>query len=177
AVMAAGLVLFFVGADAPARTAPDPVRGNVLATMAGVAWAFTVIGLRWMSAGREPGEGAPSAASAVVLGNIFAFLGGLPMALPLGSHPIGDWGVLVYLGIFQIALAYVLVTGAIGEVSALEASLLLLVEPAFNPLWAWLAHGEIPGPWAAVGGAIILSATVVRSMREAPARRHGSEVA
>ena len=54
AAVALGLGLFFVGVDAPAETAPDPVRGNMLALASGVFWALTVCGLRWMgSATRE----------------------------------------------------------------------------------------------------------------------------
>lgn len=30
---------------------------------------------------------------------------------------------------------------------ALETSLLLLLEPVLNPIWAWLAHGERPGAY------------------------------
>jgi DME family drug/metabolite transporter len=57
------------------------------------------------------------------------------------------------------------VTRAIRHVSALEASLLLLVEPVLNPLWAWWIHGERPGAWALVGGGIILAATVWKARR------------
>ena len=53
-------------------------------------------------------------------------------------------------------LAYVLVTTAIRHVAALEASVLLLAEPALNPVWAWLVHGEQPGPWALTGGVVIV---------------------
>jgi drug/metabolite transporter (DMT)-like permease len=52
-------------------------------------------------------------------------------------------------------------------VSALEASLLLLVEPMLNPLWAWLVQGEIPGFWTLTGGAIILLATTWRTLTAA----------
>ena len=66
------------------------------------------------------------------------------MALPFGSHGVGDWALIGYLGVFQIALAYVLVTRALNEIPALEASLILLIEPALNPVWAWLFQGERP---------------------------------
>jgi drug/metabolite transporter, DME family len=74
--------------------------------------------------------------------------------------------MLLYLGVSQIALAYVLVTRAISHVPALEASMILLIEPALNPLWAWLVQGEVPGIWAIVGGAMILGATTVKSWAE-----------
>jgi drug/metabolite transporter, DME family len=37
--------------------------------------------------------------------------------------------------------------------------MLLLMEPALNPAWSWLVHGETPGPWSLAGGALILGAT------------------
>lgn len=154
-----GLTLFFVGVEQPAVTAPDPVTGNLLALASGFCWALAVGGLRWLTA--KEGRGSPLAA--VVAGNLIAFLISLPFALPLGSHSITDWSLIVYLGVFQIALAYMLVTSAISHIPALEASLLLLIEPVLNPLWAWLIQGEVPGFWALLGGAIILGATTVRS--------------
>ena len=160
--VAFGLTLFFVGVEPPAATAPDPVQGNLLALVSGFCWALTVLGLRWLTA-RE-GRGSPMAA--VTSGNITAFLVTLPFALPLGAHSISDWSVLVYLGVFQIALAYVLVTSAISQIPALEASVILLIEPALNPVWAWLVHGEVPGTWAMAGGAIILVATTAKSWTE-----------
>jgi DME family drug/metabolite transporter len=60
-------------------------------------------------------------------------------------------------------LAYVFFIRAITRVSALEASLLLLIEPVLNPLWTWLVHGESPGAYTLVGGAVIVSATALRA--------------
>jgi drug/metabolite transporter, DME family len=161
-VVGLGLMLFFIGVEQPVATAPDPVRGNLLALVSGFCWALTVCGLRWLTA--EPRRGSPVAA--VASGNLTAFLVTLPFALPLGSHSLTDWSVLIYLGVFQIALAYVLVTSAINHIPALEASMILLIEPALNPVWAWLAHGEVPGVWAMLGGAIILGATTAKSLVE-----------
>jgi drug/metabolite transporter, DME family len=156
-----GLMLFFVGVQMPAATAPDPVQGNLLALASGFCWALAVCGLRWLSLG---GKGSPLAA--VVSGNLTAFLISLPFALPVGTHALGDWGIIVYLGVFQIALAYVFVTRAINHIPALEASLLLLIEPVLNPIWAWVIHGEVPGLWALLGGAVILGATTAKSWAE-----------
>jgi drug/metabolite transporter (DMT)-like permease len=168
AAVGLGLALFFVSAEAPVATAPDPVTGNILALVSGFFWALTVCGLRWM--GAADGEhGSPVAA--VVSGNITAFLVALPMALPLGPHQSVDWAVIIYLGVFQIALAYVLVTSALRHIAALEASLILLIEPVLNPVWAWVFQGERPGAWALVGGAIILGATTLKGWLDARAQR------
>ena len=164
ATVGLGLALFFVGVDQPVESAPDPLRGNLLALGSGITWALTVCGLRWMgSAGAARG----SAAVAVVAGNVIASLGALPFALPLGSHDTSDWALVGYLGVFQIALAYVLVTRALETIPALEASLILLIEPVLNPVWAWVFQGERPGVWALVGGGVILGATTVRSVLDA----------
>src|SRR3954470_2873554 len=160
--VAVGLVLFFVGVEQPVVTAPDPARGNLLAMGSGLFWALAVAGLRWLSA--KPGRGSPAAA--VVSGNLTAFLVSLPFALPVGSHTPGDWAIIGYLGVFQIALAYVFVTSAIHSIPALEASVILLLEPVLNPVWAWVVQRETPGSWALLGGAIILGATTYKSWSE-----------
>jgi len=92
------------------------------------------------------------------------------MALPFTGIAAADWGAILYLGLFQIALAYAFVTKAVGRLPALEISIILLIEPALNPVWAWLVHGERPGPWALAGGALILGATGLRSVLSASAR-------
>ena len=43
-----------------------------------------------------------------------------------------------------------------------------------NPVWAWIFHGELPGPWALLGGALILGATTLKALTEARARRGGA---
>ena len=65
-----------------------------------------------------------------------------------------------YLGVFQIGLAYLLLSTGIRHLPALEASVLLLAEPALNPVWAWLVHGETPAPgrWRAAHSSSALPA-------------------
>jgi DME family drug/metabolite transporter len=158
AAVGSGLLLFFVGTEQPAATAPDPARGNILAVLSGICWALTLTGLRWI--GRYVPEGA---LGAVAIGNLIAFAGCLPLALPLDHHPLADWGTIIYLGVVQIGLAYVLVTVALKALPVFEASLILLLEPALNPIIAWVVHGETPGAWAVGGGAIILAATTLKA--------------
>ena len=171
--MGAGLSFFFIGNEAPAATAPDPVRGNVFAALSGLCWAFTVCGLRWLGNDERNGSGIAAAVS----GNVIACLIALPFALPIVNASAVDWAVIGYLGVFQIALAYVFVTGAMRRVTALEASVLLLVEPALNPVWAWLVHGERPRNWALLGAVIIFGATMYRTWRESRRATVGTEEA
>ena len=163
AVIALGLGLVLRGVPPAAATAPDPALGNLLATASGVAWALTMIGLRWIGAREAAGSGGGSALATVVGGNALACLLCLPLALPVGSAAPLDWAVIGYLGVFQIGLAYLFLARGIAGVPALEASMILLVEPALNPIWAWLVHGERPGVLPIVGGSLILAATVART--------------
>src|SRR6267154_308207 len=94
------------------------------------------------------------------LGNLLACVLGLAVAVPLAPGRPGDWLVVLYLGTCQLGLAYVFFSRAVPQVRAIEVSLLLLLEPVLNPLWAWLVHGETPGPYAVLGGVIILAAIV-----------------
>jgi len=157
AVLAAGMALFFVGVDPRSATAPNPLLGNVLAVVSGVSWAGTVVGLRFL------GRAGGSAAGAVVWGNVLACLLALPAALPLAAPRPLDGSILAYLGVLQIGVAYYLLTRGLEVVPALEASLLLILEPVLNPIWAWIVHGERPSPWSLAGGAVILAATGAKS--------------
>ncbi len=166
AVLFLGILLLMLGTPGPSATAPDTFWGNVVGAASGFLWALTLAGLRW--AGREAAKGASfTGASASVCGNIIACVACLPLALPVRASVPADWLVLVYLGVAQVGLAYVFLTRGLGKLRAMEASLLLLLEPALSPFWAWLAHGERPGWVAVLGGVIILSATTWRSARPA----------
>jgi drug/metabolite transporter (DMT)-like permease len=169
AIMAGGMALFFFGAQEPAATAPRPVAGLVAGGLSGLTWALTIMGLR---SGSRP-RGGPATASrpardplatSVLLGNAFASAACLPFALPLPSFSAKDIVLILYLGIFQIGIAYALLTAGIRHVGALAASILLLAEPALSPFWAWLFHGEVPGMLSLAGGAIILGATIARTV-------------
>jgi DME family drug/metabolite transporter len=169
AALAAGMALFFLGSHAPMATAPEPLQGNILATASGLSWALTIVGLRWLSRKQE----APAGLAMVVLGNLFAFVVCVPMAFPVVHATSMDWGVILYLGVFQIGLAYVCLTRGMRDVPAFEAATILLLEPVTNPVWAFLLHGERPAHLAIAGAAVILASTLLKAyfsrQRQAPA--------
>lgn len=165
-VVALGLVLFFLGRETAVPTAPDPLRGNILAAFSGATWALTITGLRWLGK-----RGASAAAATVVAGNLIASLATLPMALPVSALAGKDLALLLYLGVVQIGLAYFCLTRAIPHVPAFEASVLLLLEPTLNPIWTWLVHSERPSAWALAGGALILGATFVNTWLQSRSQR------
>jgi drug/metabolite transporter (DMT)-like permease len=155
-----GLVLVLAGADQPVATAPDPSLGNGLALVSGLTYALLLIGFRWL--GRA--DGHPDAAVAsVITGNALAAVATLAFALPVVDFSTADLGAVLFLGVVQIGVAYVMVTRGMREVPALDASLLLLVEPALNPIWTWALLGERPTALAVMGGVAIAIGTVIRA--------------
>jgi len=156
AAVACGIACIFAGSPNAGATAPDPWHGNLYGAASGVADACMIVGLRWLS--RKGVAGA--AISTVVLGNLMACFAALPQALPLGPVAAKDLCVLIYLGTVQVGLAYVCLTRGIGHVPAVQAAALLMAEPALNPVWTWLVHGEKPGDWGLAGGALIICATL-----------------
>ena len=159
AALATGMSMIVGGGQPPSATAPEPLLGNLLGILTGVCWALTVIGLRWLGREQDGKARGHAAASAVVGGNLIASLATLPAALPLAATTAVDWAAVSFLGIFQIALAYLFLIRGVERVGALEASLLILLEPVLSPVWAWMIHGERPSELALLGGAVIVVAT------------------
>lgn len=173
-VIGAGIACLFHDRPAARASASDPALGNWLGLYSGFAWALTMLGLRWLGragAGESPGAGS-SSLEAVVAGNALACvaclgLAGLRGELTLAAADAQSWLLVLYLGVFQIGLAYTLVTRAVRQLEAFEVALLLMLEPVLNPLWAFLFQGERPGLWTNLGGALILGAALARSFSEA----------
>jgi len=160
--VACGMVLFFSGRNVAAATAPNPTAGNVLGALSAVTYAFTLTGLRWTERGHASG-GLSAGMVTVLMGNLMACALALPMALPVAAWRWQDTLVILWLGIFQIGLAYLCLTRGVRRVPAFEATTLLLLEPALNPVWTWFVHGERPTALALTGGVIIVASTLLNS--------------
>jgi drug/metabolite transporter (DMT)-like permease len=145
-----GIALFF-------RDDFSPTGGWGIAMALGSGFAFgaLVIFLR-----REK-DGSPL--SILLLGNIATALIGLPFAIS-ELPPAAAWGPLVALGVFQLGIPYLLYGLAIRRVTALEAIVILMLEPILNPLWVALVHGEIPGAWSIAGAGLVLVAVTIRGL-------------
>ena len=162
AVLATGILLLFFGQQAAVGTAPDPAVGNLFGLAAGVTWALTIMGLRWLAL--QPGV-TNANGTAVVAGNAIACLVCLPMAFPLNEPTLVDWGVVIYLGVVQTSLAYVCLLRGLDHLRTIEATLLLLIEPVTAGIWAWLVHGEVPGSAALLGSGLIFAAVVFEAVQ------------
>ena len=155
-----GLGLFLTGEQRTFNTAPNPHLGNLLALVSGFCGALTTIGLRWLA---KSNRSVDSSYSALAIGNLMTLAAGAMVSLPWNSGGIADWSIVGLMGIFQIALPYVIVARVLSRVRALEVALVLLLEPVINPILSFLVHREAPGVGVIIGGTIVVGASAIRA--------------
>ena len=68
------------------------------------------------------------------------------------------------LGVPQLAFGFIFITIGSRTTPAVMVGLLMLMESIFAPIWVWLFYGEIPPVSVLIGGIIILSAVVMKSL-------------
>jgi drug/metabolite transporter (DMT)-like permease len=159
----AGMALFV--ADGLRLTS---LTGNLIGAASGVCFAIMTLALRHQK------DGSP--VESIILGNVLAFLIGLPEIIAAPSLPATGWSALLILGTVQLGVSYWLYARAIRHVTALEAVLIPVLEPLLSPVWVLLFIGEKPSALALVGGALVLSAVTLRArQRILEGRRRAAE--
>ena len=68
------------------------------------------------------------------------------------------------LGVPQLAFGFIFITIGSRTTPAVMVGLLMLMESIFAPIWVWLFFNEIPPTSVLIGGIIILSAVVMKSL-------------
>ena len=148
AVTVGGMVLFFLD-----QLSPTGLWGNIVAMGTGLSYAVFTLCMR--------AQKDASPVGSVILGHAITAAVGLPFlahGLPDASGLLG----LLYLGVFQQGVSLALYVWAIRRLCALEAILIMTLEPICNPLWVALGYGELPGAWAVVGGTVVVGAVTLR---------------
>lgn len=74
-----------------------------------------------------------------------------------------QWPLILGHGAFIGAASYLLALGP-RYISSAEVALLVLLESVLAPILVWLAIGEDPGPWAIVGGTVVVGALLVSNI-------------
>jgi drug/metabolite transporter, DME family len=158
----AGMSLFFIN-NVSSATAPDPFSGNVAGLISGMCFGLYFIFLR------HPRALQRNPAVSVFYGNIIIVLVMLPLiaSSPPTAITTNDILALVFLGVFQIGIAYILFTkGVAAGVRPLDASIIGFLEPLINPIWVLLFVGERPTFWALIGGGIIITAVALHTIHQ-----------
>jgi drug/metabolite transporter (DMT)-like permease len=140
-------------------TGRNHVHSVVLGVISGIAYGIFIILLK--------GLDRHSPSSIFVWTNLGTALIVLPICLasrvplPTTSREVF---LLAVMGLGQLALGYHLFQIGLARTRAVEASLIVLLEPILNPIWVYLAMGEAPPPKVIAGCALIgmsLAAMVV----------------
>ena len=157
-VVFGGMVLFFIDSiDTRGMT------GNIFALLSGVSYALFTIFMRMQK------DGSP--VESVIIGNAITAITGLPFLFSAIPDSKG-WLALVILGVIQLGIPYILYSNAIKNATALEASLITMIEPILNPIWVILVIGEIPGLFSIIGGIIVIIAVAVRCVIVSSSKFH-----
>ena len=128
--------------------------GNILALLAGVCLALVTVLIR---------KERESAFEIVFFGNVLTAIICFPFIIQgFSSATQVDWFIIFGLGIFQLGIPYLLYTTALKYVSALDAILVGMLEPVFNPIWVYIFVGEAMGEWAFIGAALVIIGTLGR---------------
>jgi drug/metabolite transporter, DME family len=158
----AGMSFFFLESqNTETGLAPNVFLGNIVGLASGLFFGLYFVILRHP---RSLSNKNP--ALSVFYGNILIVLIMLPIIAgnPPAEISSNDIFAILFLGIFQIGLAYVLFTkGIAGGVRSLDASIIGFIEPLLNPVWVFVFLGERPGVRAIVGGIIIITAVALHT--------------
>ena len=144
-----GIALFFLD-----QLKPGYLLGNCVAILAGAFMAGM-----YLAVGNLPSE---ERFSAILIGQSFTFLVGLPAVIVTKPvlTAVTVTGILV-LGVFQLGIAYILFAKATLYCPPLACALLAAMEPLLNPVWVMLFYGEKPGPYALLGGVIVIASVTL----------------
>ncbi|MBK6565198.1 MAG: DMT family transporter [Saprospiraceae bacterium] len=145
-----GMLLFFFDDF----SGPDNMLGIILALAGGVVLTGLLISQKMNAPAYQPG--------AVFWGNILVCLITLPWAVQNPFPDVVQNSYLMILGFGQLGLGFALFVYGQKYLTAIESSLISMLEPVLNPVWVIIWYGEIPGYFALTGGAIIVFTLMYR---------------
>jgi drug/metabolite transporter (DMT)-like permease len=145
-----GVALFFLD-----QLSLEGIWGVIAALGSGMSFAWLTVLMR-----RQRSE---SPEAIVLLGNLLTLIFALPWMFPIANFQRnGIW--ILLLGVIQLAIPYLLYSRAIKHIRALDAAIISIIEPILNPIWVILIRGEHASFWSIIGGAIVLTTSLVRSI-------------
>lgn len=146
AVVFGGIVFFFIDS-----ISMGGMPGNILALISGVAYA----GVFMMNDMPDS-----DAISSVFWGDVLSAATGLPFLVQETDFSAVPVISLMVLGVFQVAVAYILLTHGLKTTPPVTASLVSGIEPVLNPILVAVFYGETMGAMALVGAAIVIVGVV-----------------
>ncbi len=101
------------------------------------------------------------AISSVFWGDVLSAVTGLPFLFQETEFTGSAVGSLLILGVFQVAVAYILLTEGLKTTPPVTASLVSGIEPVLNPVLVAVFYREYIGPMSFVGAVIVVGSVIV----------------
>ena len=146
AVVFGGVLFFFVDS-----LEAGGALGNLLAVLSGAAYGGVFLLNDFPDS---------DAISSVFWGDVLSAVTGLPFLVRETDFSPTALISLVILGVFQVAVAYILLTNGLRTTPAITASLVSGIEPVLNPLLVAVFYGEKVGRFAFIGAAVVICGVV-----------------
>ena len=146
AVVFGGVLFFFVDS-----LEAGGALGNLLAVLSGAAYGGVFLLNDFPDS---------DAISSVFWGDVLSAVTGLPFLVRETDFSPTALTSLVILGVFQVAVAYILLTNGLRTTPAITASLVSGIEPVLNPLLVAVFYGEKVGRFAFIGAAVVICGVV-----------------
>lgn len=136
-----GILFFFIE-----KLSTQGMIGNFVAILSGALYAVVFLMKRFPGANYE---------SSILISCVISFIVGIPWYGSVEWTP-ENIAFLAASGILQNGLGFVFLSLGLAQVSAIAAALISTIEPVLNPIWTMLAFGEMIGPMAFIGAAMVL---------------------
>ncbi|MDP3983645.1 MAG: DMT family transporter, partial [Acidimicrobiia bacterium] len=128
--------------------------GNMVAFIVPVAFALATVVIRRQRHVRMT--------PAMAISPLIALLVAIPL-VPSFAVSGRDLVLLAFFGCGQLGTGMALYAIGARMAPPAKTALVSLLETVVGPIWVWLVVGEVPGPGALVGGAIVLAAMAVHT--------------
>lgn len=150
-----GMVLFFFG-----KLELSGIQGNLIAIGSGISFALFTLFLKW----KKQIHKTEDTMIYIVVGNILVCLFCLPLIFNNLTLDFTQFLILLYMGIFQIGMSYIIFNEGVKYISATESMIIAMLEAILSPIWVFLGVGEVPSGYAIAGSLIILITIVWRNL-------------
>ena len=151
----AGMVLFFFG-----KLELSGIQGNLIAIGSGISFALFTLFLKW----KKQIHKTEDTMIYIVVGNILVCIFCLPLMINNLTLDLTQFLILLYMGIFQIGISYIIFNEGVKYISATESMIIAMLEAILSPIWVFLGVGEVPSGYAIAGSLIILITIVWRNL-------------
>lgn len=150
----AGMSLFFFG-----KLDLSDIKGNLFAIGSGISFALFSLFLKW----KKQIHKSESTIIYIITGNILVCIFCLPVVYDKLLLDSSQFLILLFMGIFQIGISYIIFNEGIKYISATESMIIAMLEAVLNPVWVFMGVGEVPSVYSIAGSVIIILAIIWRN--------------